>query len=172
MAYRPEEHEKQLQLLNQRQELQAQIAAHNQQIIQYQQQIEQRHQQLSTALADYALALPKEDEEESWLLARQQEAQIWQQCQNELSGLQNRIQQLTPILETLPQSDELPHSEETVTLENWRQIHEQCLALQSQQQTLQQQEVLAAQSLQNVQHSLTLPYRPAFLPISKRFLRH
>ncbi|MCR6679311.1 hypothetical protein NVV43_28005, partial [Escherichia marmotae] len=59
--------------------------------------------------------------------------------------------QLTPILERLPQSDELPHSEETVTLEYWRQIHEQCLALQSQQQTLQQQEVLEAQSLQNVQ---------------------
>lgn len=165
-----EEHEKQLQLLNQRQELQAQIAAHNQQIIQYQQQIEQRHQQLSTALADYALALPKEDEEESWLLARQQEAQIWQQRQNELSGLQNRIQQLTPILETLPQSDELPHSEETVTLENWRQIHEQCLALQSQQQTLQQQEVLAAQSLQNVQAQFDAALQASIFADQQTFL--
>ncbi|WP_105288750.1 exonuclease subunit SbcC [Escherichia sp. MOD1-EC5948] len=165
-----EEHEKQLQLLNQRQELQAQIAAHNQQIIQYQQQIEQRHQQLSTALADYALALPKEDEEESWLSARQQEAQIWQQRQNELSGLQNRIQQLTPILETLPQSDELPHSEETVTLENWRQIHEQCLALQSQQQTLQQQEVLAAQSLQNVQAQFDAALQASIFADQQAFL--
>ncbi|HHO0850257.1 TPA: exonuclease subunit SbcC [Escherichia coli] len=146
-----EEHEKQLQLLSQRHELQGQIAAHNQQIFQYQQQIEQRHKQLSTALASYSLALPHEDEEESWLSARQQEAQSWQLRQNELTELQNRIQQLTPILETLPQSDELPHSEETVTLENWRQVHEQCLALQSQWQTLQQQDVLAAQSLLKAQ---------------------
>lgn len=82
------------------------------------------------------------------MATRQQEAQSWQQRQNELTALQNRIQQLTPILETLPQSDELPHCEETVVLENWRQVHEQCLALHSQQQTLQQQDVLAAQSLQ------------------------
>ncbi|SPW36482.1 exonuclease, dsDNA, ATP-dependent [Escherichia coli] len=104
------------------------FAAHNQQIIQYQQQIEQRQQQLLTALAGYALTLPQEDEEESWLATRQQEAQSWQQRQNELTALQNRIQQLTPILETLPQSDDLPHSEETVALDNWRQVHEQCLA--------------------------------------------
>ncbi|HBN4286751.1 TPA: exonuclease subunit SbcC [Escherichia coli O25b:H4-ST131] len=146
-----DEHERQLRLLSQRHELQGQIAAHNQQIIQYQQQIEQRQQQLLTALAGYALTLPQEDEEESWLATRQQEAQSWQQRQNELTALQNRMQQLTPILETLPQSDELPHSEETVALENWRQVHEQCLALHSQQQTLQQQDVLAAQSLQKAQ---------------------
>ena len=146
-----DEHERQLRLLSQRHELQGQIAAHNQQIIQYQQQIEQRQQQLLTALAGYALTLPQEDEEESWLATRQQEAQSWQQRQNELTALQNRIQQLTPILETLPQSDELPHCEETVALDNWRQVHEQCLALHSQQQTLQQQDVLAAQSLQKAQ---------------------
>ncbi len=146
-----DEHERQLRLLSQRHELQGQIAAHNQQIIQYQQQIEQRQQQLLTALAGYALTLPQEDEEESWLATRQQEAQSWQQRQNELTALQNRIQQLTPILETLPQSDDLPHSEETVALDNWRQVHEQCLALHSQQQTLQQQDVLAAQSLQKAQ---------------------
>ncbi|WP_252383898.1 hypothetical protein, partial [Escherichia coli] len=34
-----DEHERQLRLLSQRHELQGQIAAHNQQIIQYQQQI-------------------------------------------------------------------------------------------------------------------------------------
>lgn len=146
-----DEHEQQLRLLSQRHELQAQIAAHNQQITQYQQQIEQRHQQLSATLASYALTLPQENEEESWLAARQQEAQSWQQRQNELSELQNRIQQLTPILDTLPQSDELPHSEENVALENWRQIHEQCLALQSQCRTLKQQEVLAQQNLEKVQ---------------------
>ncbi len=86
-----DEHERQLRLLSQRHELQGQIAAHNQQIIQYQQQIEQRQQQLLTALAGYALTLPQEDEEESWLATRQQEAQSWQQRQNELTALQNRM---------------------------------------------------------------------------------
>ncbi|STI19403.1 exonuclease, dsDNA, ATP-dependent [Escherichia coli] len=61
--------------------------------------------------------MPQEDEEESWLATRQQKRQSWQQRQNELTALQNRIQQLTPILETLPQSDDLPHSEEL-----WRWI--------------------------------------------------
>ena len=95
----------------------------------------------------------------SWLATRQQEAQSWQQRQNELTALQNRIQQLTPILETLPQSDDPRTAEETVALDNWRQVHEQCLALHSQQQTLQQQDVLAAQSLQKPGRSLTPRYK-------------
>lgn len=70
-----DEHERQLRLLSQRHELQGQIAAHNQQIIQYQQQIEQRQQLLLTTLTGYALTLPQEDEEEGWLATRQQEAQ-------------------------------------------------------------------------------------------------
>lgn len=165
-----DEHERQLRLLSQRHELQGQIAAHNQQIIQYQQQIEQRQQQLLTALAGYALTLPQEDEEESWLATRQQEAQSWQHRQNELTALQNCIQQLTPILETLPQSDELPHSEETVALENWRQVHEQCLALQSQQQTLQQQEALAAQSLQKAQAQFDTALQDSIFDDQQAFL--
>ncbi|HIF7718137.1 TPA: exonuclease subunit SbcC, partial [Escherichia coli] len=165
-----DEHERQLRLLSQRHELQGQIAAHNQQIIHYQQQIEQRQQQLLTALAGYALTLPQEDEEESWLATRQQEAQSWQQRQNELTALQNRMQQLTPILETLPQSDELPHSEETVALENWRQVHEQCLALQSQQQTLQQQEALAAQSLQKAQAQFDTALQDSIFDDQQAFL--
>ena len=150
-----DEHERQLRLLSQRHELQGRLPRIISKLSSINSQIEQRQQQLLTALAGYALTLPQEDEEESWLATRQQEAQSWQQRQNELTALQNRMQQLTPILETLPQSDELPHSEETVALENWRQVHEQCLALHSQQQTLQQQDVLAAQSLQKPRRSLT-----------------
>ncbi len=76
-----DEHERQLRLLSQRHELQGQIAAHNQQIIQYQQQIEQRQQQLLTALAGYALTLPQEDEEEL-VGDASAEAQSWQHRQN------------------------------------------------------------------------------------------
>ncbi|MFW9329259.1 hypothetical protein ACN9OH_11605, partial [Glaesserella parasuis] len=72
--------------------------------------------------------------------------------------------------ETLPQSDELPHSEETVALENWRQVHEQCLALQSQQQTLQQQEALAAQSLQKAQAQFDTALQDSIFDDQQAFL--
>ncbi len=103
-----DEQERQLRLLSQRHEVQGQIAAHNQQIIQYQQQIEQRQQQRLTALAGYALTLPQEKMKKraGWRRVSESEAQSWQQRQNELTALQIRMQQLTPILETLPQSDE------------------------------------------------------------------
>ncbi len=69
---------------------------------------------------------------------------------------------LTP----LPQSDDLPHSEETVALDNWRQVHEQCLALHSQQQTLQQQDVLAAQSLQKAQAQFDTALQASVLAVT------
>ena len=168
-----DEHERQLRLLSQRHELQGQIAAHNQQIIQYQQQIEQRQQQLLTALAGYALTLPQEDEEESWLATRQQEeAQSWQQRQNELTALQNRIQQLTPILETLPQSDDLPHSEETVArLDNWRQVHEQCSHYTASSRRYSNRMFWRRKVCKKPRRSLTPRYRPASLTISRRSLR-
>lgn len=165
-----EEHEKQLWLLSQHHELQRQIAAHNQQITQYQQQIDKHHQQLSASLASYTLALPQEEEEERWLSAREQEAQSWQQRQNELTELQNRVHQLTPILETLPQSEESEHSEENMALENWRQIHEQCLALQSQLQTLKQQEVLALQNLGKVQAQFDAALKESIFANRQEFL--
>ena len=147
-----DEHERQLRLLSQRHELQGQIAAHNQQIIQYQQQIEQRQQQLLTALAGYALTLPQEDEEESWLATRQQEAQSWQQRQNELTALQNQYSAAERRFWKRCRKVMISRTAKKL----WRWItggrfHQQCLALHSQQQTLQQQDVLAAQSLQKAQ---------------------
>ncbi|EHK3036035.1 exonuclease subunit SbcC [Escherichia fergusonii] len=134
-----EEHEKQLYLLNQRHELQLQIANHAQQVAQFQQQIAQRKASLAEDITRFSLTLPEAGDEQSWLTARQQEAQEWQKRQTELTTLQAKIAELAPLLETLPESDITTTGEEVTEWQNWRQIHDQCLSLQSQWQTLQQQ---------------------------------
>lgn len=134
-----EEHEKQLYLLNQRHELQLQIANHAQQVAQFQQQIAQRQASLAEDITRFSLTLPEAGNEQSWLAARQQETQEWQKRQTELTTLQAKIAELAPLLETLPESDITTTGEEITEWQNWRQIHDQCLSLQSQWQTLQQQ---------------------------------
>ncbi|MDL4617402.1 exonuclease subunit SbcC [Citrobacter amalonaticus] len=135
-----DEHEQQLYQLNQRHDLQAQITAHAQQVTQFRQQIDQRQATLAAQLSRYTLSLPEEGSEEAWLDARAADAQTWQQRQTELTALQARIAQLTPLLETLPVVDTDAEDDASVTLENWRQVHDECVSLHSQLQTLQQQE--------------------------------
>lgn len=135
-----DEHEQQLYQLNQRHDLQAQITAHAQQVAQFRQQIDQRQATLAAQLGRYTLSLPEEGSEEAWLDARAADAQTWQQRQTELTALQARIAQLTPLLETLPAVDTDAEDDASVTLENWRQVHDECVSLHSQLQTLQQQE--------------------------------
>lgn len=135
-----DEHEQQLYQLSQRHDLQAQIAAHAQQVTQFRQQIDQREATLSAQLSHYTLSLPQEGSEEAWLNARAADAQTWQQRQTELTALQARIAQLTPLLETLPAASSDTEDDESVVLENWRQVHDECVSLHSQLQTLQQQE--------------------------------
>lgn len=135
-----DEHEQQLYQLSQRHDLQAQITAHAQQVTQFRQQIDQREAALSAQLSHYTLSLPQEGSEEAWLNARAADAQTWQQRQTELTALQARIAQLTPLLETLPAVSSDTEDDESVALENWRQVHDECVSLHSQLQTLQQQE--------------------------------
>ncbi len=65
--------------------------------------------------------------------------------QNQFVALQEQLQQLTPPLDTLPQTEpeSLPPADEIADpapLTGWRQVHDDCLALQSQWRTLSQQE--------------------------------
>ena len=133
-----EAYEHQLYLLNQRQTLQLQIRELHQQSEQYQQAVVARREKLATTLQQLDLTLPAEGEEEPWLAARTQEAEQWQHQQQQLSALHEKMAQLTPILETLPESDTASDGQ-TVALEGWRKVHDACLALQSQWQTLHQQ---------------------------------
>lgn len=52
--------------------------------------------------------------------------------------MQTQIDRLAPLLETLPQTD-TADSDDDVPLDNWRQAHDECVSLQSQLQTLQEQ---------------------------------
>lgn len=142
-----EEHEQQLHQLSLRHALQAQITAHTEQISHLQQQIDQRQSTLQAELTRNGLSLPANGEEAAWLSERASETQIWQSRQSELTELQAQIAQLTPLLETLPETEVIQDNEDNLSLENWRQVHDDCLSLQGQLQTLQQQE---AQDLQRV----------------------
>ncbi len=132
-----EEHEQQLDQLSQRHALQTQIAAHTEQVARFTAQIAQRQASLTADLALYKLSLPAPEEEASWLNDRADEVKMWQQRQTEFADLQTQIDRLAPLLETLPQTDTVDSDD--VPLDNWRQAHDECVSLQSQLQTLQQQ---------------------------------
>ncbi|EPB2250701.1 exonuclease subunit SbcC [Citrobacter sp. FDAARGOS_156] len=146
-----EEHEQQLHQLSLRHALQAQITAHSEQITQLQLHIEQRQTTLLAELARYGLSLPADDDITAWLNARVGEAQMWQRRQNELTELQAKMAQLAPLLETLPETGAKEETTESLALENWRQVHDDCLSLQGQWQSLQQQEAQEAQRTAEIQ---------------------
>ncbi|WP_201506883.1 exonuclease subunit SbcC [Klebsiella aerogenes] len=132
-----QQHEQQLYQHQQRLAWLAQQQESQQQLQQLQQDLEQRRSALHAELAVYSLELPPAAEAEGWLAQREAETRGWQAKQDEAAALQEQRQQLTPLLETLPESTE---AADPAPLEGWRQVHDDCLALQSQWQTLGQQE--------------------------------
>lgn len=131
-------YEHQLYQLGQRLTLQNQINELHQQVQQYQQAADTRRATLAAMLTPLGLELPPEGEEAQWLAERSAEAQHWQEKQTAFSTLHEQIALLTPILDTLPE-DAVPDNASTIPLDNWRHVHDECLSLQSQWQTLQQQ---------------------------------
>ncbi|WP_437890465.1 exonuclease subunit SbcC [Phytobacter sp. V91] len=131
-------YEHQLYQLSQRLTLQNQISEQRQQVAQYQQTADARRMALTASLEPLGLRVPAEGEEASWLAERSAEAQLWQDKQNEFTALHERIAQLSPLLETLPEED-VAGSPQPEPLDNWQQVHNRCVSLQSQWQTLQQQ---------------------------------
>nr|WP_223226645.1 exonuclease subunit SbcC [Klebsiella michiganensis] len=127
------QHQQRLAWQAQQQECQQQL----QQLQQLQQEQAQRSAALAAELAAFALSLPAAEQAAGWLAQREDETRGWQAKQNELIALQEQLQQLTPLLESLPETD---LAAEPAPLDGWRQVHDDCLALQSQWQTLGQQE--------------------------------
>ena len=132
-----QEHEQRLYQHQQRLAWQAQQQECQQQLQQLQQEQEQRSAALAAELSAFSLSLPAAEQTASWLALREEETRSWQAKQNELLALQEQLQQLTPLLEALPETD---LAAEPAPLDGWRQVHDDCLALQSQWQTLGQQE--------------------------------
>lgn len=131
--------EHQLYQLSQRQTLQSQINELRQQLAQYQQAAETRRATLAAMLEPAGLTVPPQGEEASWLAQRSAEAQLWQEKQTQFHALHENISRLSPIIDTLPDEPTPTEDEQNLSLDNWQQVHNDCVSLQSQWQILQQQ---------------------------------
>ncbi|WP_449548433.1 exonuclease subunit SbcC [Lelliottia amnigena] len=144
-----EHYERQLYQLSQRLALQSQLNEQEHQERQLQQQIAATRLTLENALNALSLQIPDEGAETLWLTDRENESSHWQAQQKQLTALQERINALTPLLDTLPATD--TEDAESVIPDNWREIHNECVSLQSQLTTLQQQESLETERMQQSQ---------------------
>ncbi len=131
-------YEHQLYQLSQRQTLQSQINELRLQVEQYQQAADTRRAHLAALLEPLGLTLPPEGEEAAWLAARTQESTQWQEKHAAFTALHDNLARLSPIIDTLPDEPAI-EAEKQVALDNWQQVHNDCVSLQSQWQTLQQQ---------------------------------
>ncbi|MEO3989776.1 exonuclease subunit SbcC [Pseudocitrobacter cyperus] len=144
-----EEYEQQLYQHSQRLNLQQQINDLQQQINQTQNDLTQRNEALHTQLTGLTLTPPAAGEENIWLAAREEESRAWQDKQTQHSDTQQKLAQLQPLLETLPECD--IEDESPVALEGWQQLHNDCISLASKWQTLSQQETLESERLQQAE---------------------
>jgi len=144
-----EQYEQQLYQLSQRLTLQNQLNDREEQERQYQQQITSTRQALATALLALSLNVPEEGTEAAWLNAREAEFAQWQEKQIQHGVIQERINTLKPLLDTLPATDIA--EAEAVIPQDWRDIHDECVSLQSQLVAQQQQETLESERLQHSQ---------------------
>lgn len=144
-----EHYERQLYQLSQRLTLQNQLNEQEEQQRQYQQQWAATRQTLENMLNALSLTAPEEGAEAGWLTERENELSHWQENQTRHSAIQERINALTPLLDTLPETDTA--EAEAIIPDNWRDIHNECVSLQSQLATLQQQEGLESERMQQSQ---------------------
>jgi exonuclease SbcC len=164
-----EEYEQQLYQHSQRLNVQQQITDLQLQVTQVQNERTQREQALQAQLAEFSLTPPAAGEETTWLTAREEENRQWQTQQAQAGETEQKLAQLQPLLETLPEESTDDNSE-PVSLDGWQQVHHRCVSLTSQWQTLSEQEKLEDQRLQQAEQVFnsalaTSPFadRPAFL---------
>ncbi|WP_281549959.1 exonuclease subunit SbcC [Kluyvera cryocrescens] len=113
-------------------------------------ELTQRDGALIHALTAWGLTRPATGEEAAWLAAREAQTEAWQQQQKESQQTQQQLAHIQPLLETLPpaqHADDGSHA----NLDGWQQVHHDCVALESQLHTLQQQETQEQQRLQQAE---------------------
>ncbi|VDZ84531.1 Nuclease sbcCD subunit C [Kluyvera intermedia] len=103
-------------------------------------ELAQRITTLKQALTAYDLTLPVPGEDGAWLAAREAEILHWQQQQKQSQEIQQQLSQIQPLLETLPVA-KIPDDGGQAKLDGWQQVHNDCVSLESQLQTLQQQKI-------------------------------
>lgn len=138
-----EQREQQLHQLTQRIALEEQLAQARVQHDKLAAEIASQRTAMNTALETVGLQHPASGEENSWLAERQQESQQWQQRHEQLPRLQQQLTTLESVLSALvddgTQPAPLSESEQISALQSWHNLHSDCIALESQWQTLQQQ---------------------------------
>lgn len=144
-----EHYDRQLYQLSQRLTLQNQLHEQEEQERQQQQQLATMRQGLDSTLRRLSLDVPEDGEETHWLNAREAEFAQWQEKQTRQGVIQERINALKPLLDTLPAADTTEADADIPA--NWREIHDECVSLQSQHVAQQQQETLESERLQQSQ---------------------
>ncbi|MRS17064.1 exonuclease subunit SbcC [Enterobacteriaceae bacterium RIT691] len=110
----------------------------------------ERQKALGEALSTFSLTLPEAGAENAWLSEREAESQQWQSQTDQRQAIEQQLTQLQPLLDTLPQ-ETATAAFEPVSLEGWQQLHHDCVSLQSQWHTLQQQQTQTENTLRTVQ---------------------
>lgn len=122
---------------------------------------------LNASLEKMGLAHPDAGDENRWLAQRQQESHSWQQHSEKLTLLQQQLATFESVLAALTDDGTTPpplaESEQASALQNWHSLHSNCLSLEGQWQTLQQQrqhdEARSAQASEQFTHALnTSPF--------------
>lgn len=115
-------------------------------------EVDDRQKALSETLSAFNLTLPEAGTENAWLSEREAESQQWQSQTDQRQAIEQQLTQLQPLLDTLPQ-ESANEAFEPVSLEGWQQVHHECVSLQSQWQTLQQQRAQTEKMLQAAQQA-------------------
>ncbi|WP_435929253.1 exonuclease subunit SbcC [Dryocola sp. BD613] len=134
--------EQQLHQLSQRIGLEEQLAKAQRQHDKLAAEIATGRNELNLALEKVGLQYPAHGEENDWLAQRQQESQRWQQQHEQLPRLQQQLGTLDSILAAFVDdgtAPPLPENEQRLALQNWHTLHSDCIALESEWKTLQQQ---------------------------------
>lgn len=138
-----EKREQQLHQLSQRIVLEEQLARTRLQHSKLAAEAAAQRVTLNSVLENAGLQHPAHGEEHSWLEQRQQESQSWQQRNEQLPRLQQQLNALENLLNALIDDGTTPaplsESEQISALQNWHNLHSDCIALESQWKTLQQQ---------------------------------
>ena len=156
------QHQQRLTLEQQLRELETQLT-------QLREEQEQRTAALNQSLTAFGLTVPEVGDENRWLTAREAEIAQWQQQQAQIQSTQQQLALIQPLLETLPPAENADEGQ-LASLDGWQQVHHDCVSLESQWQTLQQQETLENQRLQQVEQTFNQQLSASNFPDRQAFL--
>lgn len=105
-------------------------------------EIDLQRSALNSSMEKISLQHPACGEENSWLELRLQESKEWQQRHEKLPQIQQRLSTLENVLNALSDDGTSPpplsETEQASALQNWHELHSECISLESQWQTLGQ----------------------------------